>query len=48
MTHVNHNKSYKVHTALWEEVNEGWVWVSTNNNDKEWAEEVLKGQRRVV
>jgi hypothetical protein len=48
MSCLNQDKTYKVHTALWEDINEGRVWVSTNNNDKEWAEKVLKGQRYVV
>ena len=37
------NKSYEVHTALWEDLNEGWIWIKD-----EALKDKLQNQRRIV
>jgi len=36
---------YKVHTALWEDLNEGWVWVYPTDTEKQGQ---LQDQRRII
>lgn len=38
-----HAESYEVHTALWEDLNEGWIWIKDDA-----LKDKLQNQRRIV